>query len=487
MTRDIVSIPRALADLAHRLGDAPCVVSDNHYISWRELHTRARRRAHRLAGAGVRHGDYVSIAADNSIDFFANIFAVYLLGAIPQPVSPRLTAREQIQLLDLVRPGAAIGFSAALGEAGTSRAIPHLPVSCAHDPARDDALDDAVSPSWKAPTSGGSTGRPKIIVATDPAAIDRAGSAGMGMSKDGTMLIPGPMYHNAPFSYAIRGLVFGNSLVTMSRFDARKTLEACTTHQPDWMLLVPTMMQRIWRLDDKDDFDMTSLRCVWHVASKCPRWLKKAWIDWLGPETIFELYAGTEAQAVTAIGGHEWLTHRGSVGRAVLGEIRVLGPDLSPVPAGETGEIFMRPAPGRRSYCYLGSRPKAIAGGWESLGDIGHLDDDGYLYITDRLADMIVSGGANIYPAEVELAIEEHPLVVSAAVTGVPHDDLGEVLHATVQIEPTATVTAEQLNDFLVDRLVLYKRPRTWTITHDTVRDDAGKIRRSALAPPSTH
>ncbi len=192
------------------------------------------------------------------------------------------------------------------------------------------------------------------------------------------------------------------------------------------------------------------------------------------------MYAGTEAQAVTIITGTEWLEHRGSVGRVTTGEMKVCDDDGNDLPIGEQGEVWMRSTRGTPTYEYVGAEAKTLDGGWESLGDIGWFDADGYLYLGDRVADMILSGGANIYPAEVENALNEHPDVQSCAVIGIPHDDRGNDVHAIVQADPQRAPQSALL-EFLADRLATYKLPRTVEYVDDPLRDDAGKVRRSAL------
>jgi bile acid-coenzyme A ligase len=242
------------------------------------------------------------------------------------------------------------------------------------------------------------------------------------------------------------------------------------------------MMKRILRLPDDERFayNLSTLRVVWHLAEPCPEWLKQAWIDWLGAERIFELYAGTEAQTATVITGAEWLAHRGSVGRPADGTVRIANDDGEDLPAGEMGEVWMRSLRGTPTYKYVGATARTLEGGWESLGDMGYLDADGYLYLGDRAADMILSGGANIYPAEIESAIQEHPAVKSCAVIGIPDDDKGNTVHAIVEAD-VAEVNEEELKTFLGERLVIYKVPRTFEFVDFALRDDAGKVRRSAL------
>jgi len=339
-----------------------------------------------------------------------------------------------------------------------------------------------VSPAWKAPTSGGSTGRPKLIVSGDPAVRDTDVASMLHVQPDECMVVPGPLYHNGPAVWATEGLMHGNHLVLLPRFDAEATLAAIETHHANVIYLVPTMMKRIWRLPEevRERYDLSSLRVVWHLAEPCPVWLKQVWIDWLGPERIFELYAGTEAQTVTIITGDEWLAHPGSVGRGPEGSVMITDADGNELPPGAMGEVWLRSVTGKETYRYVGAEARTLGGGWESLGDMGYVDVDGYLYLGDRSADMILVGGANIYPAEVESAINEHPAVRSACVIGMPDDDLGNTVHAIVEADPDAVVE-DELRAFLGERLVTYKVPRTFEFVDEPLRDDAGKMRRSAL------
>jgi len=199
----------------------------------------------------------------------------------------------------------------------------------------------------------------------------------------------------------------------MPRFDGARALALIERHRVDWMYAVPTMMHRIWRLPEgeRTRFDLSSLRVVFHMAAPCPMWLKEAWIGWLGGDRVLELYGGTEAQSITVISGNEWLEHRGSVGRVILGEMVVLDPDGRELPPGQVGEIWMRRgADAPASYRYVGAIAKSRPGNWESLGDMGRVDEEGYIYLSDRDTDMILVGGANVYPAEVEAALDEQKL-----------------------------------------------------------------------------
>jgi bile acid-coenzyme A ligase len=473
----MISYARRLTDLAQQDPDRPAVTCGDVSLTRRQLESAANRMGRVLADLGVGVGDMVTIALPNSTDWYVAACACWKIGAIPQPVSAKLPARELEAILELADPKAVIGVPT---ESAGGRAA--LPVGYQPDPSIDDApLPDVVSPSWKAPTSGGSTGRPKLIVSGDPAELDEDAAPAFG-SRDGCMVMPGPLYHNGPVVWSCVALLGGSHVVVLPRFDAEATLAAIDRYKADVVYLVPTMMKRIWGLPEETrlSYDMSSLRQIWHLAEPCPEWLKQVWIDWVGPERIYELYAGTEAQAATIITGTDWLAHRGSVGRPADGTIMICDVEGNEVPVGEMGEVWMRSLRDRPTYRYVGAEARRREGGWESLGDMGRLDEDGYLYLGDRMQDMILSGGANIYPAEVEAAIQEHPAVHSCAVIGLPDEDLGHTIHAIVEADE-AVLPREELLAFLGERLARYKVPRSIEYTAESIRDDAGKVRRSAL------
>jgi bile acid-coenzyme A ligase len=427
----------------------------------------------------VKQDDFVTIALPNGIEFFESTFATWKLGATPQPVSAKLPKFERDQIVEVGEPSLVTGVTDDEHEH-----IASVPVGFQPDSAYSDApLDERTAESFKAMTSGGSTGRPKLIVSKLPAAWD-PDAPFLTFSNCGSILIPGPLYHNGPFMWAVIAMFKGNSVVVTTRFDAEETLRVIEDHGVDTMYAVPTMMQRIWNLPDEIrlKYDVSSLRALWHLAAPCPAWLKEAFIDWLGADVIWELYGGTEGQGGTTISGEEWLAHKGSVGKPNEAcEMKIVGEDGGTLPTGEIGEVFMRPKAGPgTTYRYIGAEAKAIDGGWESIGDVGYFDEDGYLYLSDRLTDMILSGGANIYPAEVEAAIDAFPGVRSSAVIGLPHEDLGNTVHAIVDA-PEGEVTDEALLAHLNERLVRYKIPRTIELVSEPLRDDAGKVRRKTL------
>lgn len=477
-TMAAVSFPARLAALAAAEPDRPAVTCGDETLTRSELVAASDLLAADFESRGVGFGDYVTIALPNSVEWLVAAAASWRLGAIPQPVSAKLPRREIEAIIDLAQPSLVVGL-----EPGTIDGVECLPLGHVPDPELDvPERDDVVSPAWKAPTSGGSTGRPKLIVSGDPALIDPETVSMLGYVDGGCLVMPAPLYHNGPVVWSCQALLAGSHLVLLPRFEAEATLAAVERHRCDVLYTVPTIMKRISALPDdvRLSYDMSSLRLVWHLAEPCPPWLKQKWIDWLGPERIIELYAGTEAQAATVITGTEWLDHRGSVGRPSAGEIQICDPEGNVLGPGQEGEVWMRSGRDRPTYRYVGSEARRLDGGWESLGDMGWVDEDGYLYLGDRLTDMILTGGANVYPAEVESVLLEHPAVRSAVVIGLPDDDKGNRIHAIVEADE-ADIGEGDLLSFAAERLARYKLPRTIEYVDRALRDDAGKVRRAAL------
>ncbi len=479
MSDEIISLGARLSQIAAERPSRPAVSDELRTVTWRELDRRTNRIARGLLAAGVRHGDLVTVGLPNSVDYIEACFGLWKAGATPQPISYRLPAHEAEAVMDLAGTPILIAGE-TLASARPRYDVPAL-MALADD---DGPLEDRTAPIYKAPTSGGSTGRPKLILSGGPG-VHTPPLEGIGAyrtSGEDVMIMPGPLYHNGPFTSSFGGLQQGAHLVILPRFDAEETLMAIDRHKATWIYLVPTMMSRIWRLPEevRAGYDVSSLKTAWHLAAPCPPWLKEAWIDWLGPEVIMELYAGTEAQAVTIITGSEWLAHRGSVGKVAVGEMAAFDAAGDRLPPGEVGEIYMRrPQQAPPTYQYRGAEARTLPGGWESLGDIGSFDEEGYLYLADRRADMILVGGSNVYPAEIEAALDEHSLVQSSAVIGLPDEDLGNRIHAIVQ--PRAGLTEDALREHLRARLVSYKQPRSYEFVEGNIRDDAGKVRRTQL------
>src|SRR5262245_41995196 len=338
----------------------PAITCDPDTISRAELEARTNRLARAYSALGVTKDSFVTIGLPNGIAFFEAVIATWKLGATPQPISSRPPAVERRAIIDLARPSLVVGVEPS--EAPGRAAVP-----TGFEPAASlsaDPLPPVVAASFKAPTSGGSTGRPKLIVATQAGVWEALEGFAllMRIPADGVHLVTGPLYHNGPFTTSLLALLRGNHLVVMPRFDAIGALALIERQRVDWMYAVPTMMHRIWRLPESERtrFDQSSLQVLMHMAAPCPAWLKQSWIDWLGSERVLELYGGTEAQSLTVITGTEWLAHRGSVGRPVAGEMRVLDSEGREVPNGTVGEIWMRRgADAEATYRYIGATAKA--------------------------------------------------------------------------------------------------------------------------------
>ena len=463
---------------AERDPDRPALTCDGTTLTRAELAARSHRRARALAAAGVTAGDFVAIALPNGTAFLEVAFACWALGATPAPLSHRLPAAELQALLQVLQPRLVVGADAA--RAAGAKVVTEQEL---YDPALPaEPLPEIVSPHVKAIASGGSTGRPKVIVDHARSVLD-PDALSLGMHAGDTAVIPGPMYHSAPFGLAYQALSWGCHVAIMPRFDAAGTLALIERYRAQWLYQVPTMMHRIWSLDpaERGRFDVSSLEIVCHIAAACPVWLKEKWIEWLGPDRVWEVYSGTEAIAATMIGGREWLEHKGSVGRLMPGaQVRILDEDGRDVVPGEVGEIYFLPAGGRGStYHYLGAEPRA-QGEWETFGDLGRVDEHGYLFLADRRTDLVISGGANIYPAEIEALIDSYPGVLASVVIGLPDADLGQRVHAIVETDG-GDLDLDALRAFLAGRLVTYKLPRSIEVTRERLRDDSGKVRRGAL------
>ena len=483
-----VSFGRRLTDLAARFGGRTAITlakqdGSEDALSWAELERWSNRAARLMAAHGVDPQTMVCIGIWNSLEHYAAAYGAWKLGACTLPLSPKMPDLEFDGITGLLdrklviadRPGAAFGLGAltALRHGG-----PHA----------DIALPDITASPGKAIGSGGSTGRSKIIVDPKPWARvpgDRGGQpASLAFRTGQVQLVAGPLYHNSPFSWGHNGLFEEHHLVVLERFDAARAVEMIEKYRCQFMFLAPTMMQRIVRLPDIEARDLSSIECVYQTAAPCPPWLKRRWMELTAPETLMEGFGATEAVGSCRIRGDEWLKHPGSVGRPANAEMKILDDELNEVPQGEVGEIFMRPfVHPQPTYRYIGAPPaKTTPDGFVSVGDMGYVDAEGYLFLSDRRIDLIIRGGANIYPAEVEAALSEHPDVADVAVIGLPHDELGKTVHAIVEPRPGVAPDEAALRGWMKQRLTTYKMPESYEFMAQLPRDQSGKIRRSQLA-----
>lgn len=448
-------------------------------LTRKELDRWSSQLAHRLAHGGVGPGSFVALNIPNSLEHVVATLAAYKLGACPMPISHRMPAAERDALMALAKPAAIISDAPELSgitrhEMRTLEAYPDHPPP------------DVVPQPFKAIASGGSTGKPKLIVSPGAfcyPANQHPFALLLGLRPGDRLYSPGPLYHNQAFLFTQIVLFAGGSAVLNEKFDAERALATIQRHGPTVLNVVPTMMSRMLRAPGLSQADLRSVRSVWHLAAPCPEWVKRGWIDLLGASRINELWSATEVTGVTIINGEEWLRHPGSVGRGWNTEIRILDSERRALPPGEVGEVFSRFAGGPAQYRYLGATAlETTEDGYTSVGDLGHLDREGYLYLADRRVDLIITGGANVVPAEVESVLTQHPAVRDAAVIGVKDDDLGRRVHAIVELAAgfDAAVLAE-VDQHVQKALAGYKVPRSYEVVLALPRDESGKIRRGQL------
>ncbi|MFP3712641.1 AMP-binding protein [Puerhibacterium sp. TATVAM-FAB25] len=464
--------------MAHADPDRVVAVMGPHILTADALERASNRYARELLARGVHRNDLVTVSLPNGFEMLIVCVAIWKAGATPQPVSRGLTPDEQRAVVATAHPALTIGL-----------AVDGVPVlTQGHAPGADlddSTLPDAWARSWKAPTSSGSTGRPKVVVATAPALLDPDAPVAAFLPLRGTQLVSGPLTHSAPFTYAFRGLLTGHRLVLLPRFDEHAWLDAVERHRVTWSLVVPTMMHRLLRLPETERGAdrLESLETLLHLGAPCPPELKRRFLAWVGADRVVEVYAGSESNGLTMIRGDEWLRRPGSVGRPIGGtQIRVQRADGTEAEPGEAGLVWMRRGDSS-TYRYLGAPTRRTHDGWDTLGDVGHLDADGYLWITDRDDDVIIRGGEKVYPVEVERVLEQHPSVRSAVAFGVPDDVHGQRIEAVVDIGD-ADVDAETLRAFAATVLDRPRRPARVRIVREPVRDDAGKVRRRSFAGP---
>jgi bile acid-coenzyme A ligase len=458
-------------------------------VSWREMDRKSIQLAHHFESRGVNEHSIVVIGLKNCIGHYLAAHAGWRLGALVLPISYRAPRAERDAILAVAKPTLVV---ANWGES----AYPTL-TSADLDLAEsspDSPLPDHIPDPGKAMCSGGGSGTPKIIVSTTalayvPGAIEARLRPMTGFRSGQMHLIAGPLYHNAPFIWGHFGLFEDQSLVVFERFDAIGALDAIERFKINFAFLSPTMMQRILSVPDVFDRDLSSVENFFHSGAPCPEWVKHGWLKLIGPEKLWEGFGSTEDVGTVWIRGDEWLQHPGSVGKPENCEIHILDEDQQPVPAGTIGEIFARSRVWRPPpYYYIGSPPATTtADGFISVGDMGHLDGDGYLYPADRRTDLIITGGANVYPAEVEGMLSGHPLVQDVAVIGLPDAEWGKRVHAIVQaVDPDHPPSWEDLDRYARERILAYKTPKTYEFVQELARDPSGKLRRSTLVAERT-
>jgi fatty-acyl-CoA synthase len=479
--------------------------------TYAELDDRSLRLAHLLADAGLAPGDHVALLTDNQPEAFEVYWAALRSGLIITAINWHLSPGEASYVLDdceasALVVSAAVGDLAAqvVGGAGRLR----VKLSFGGTVAGYDGYEEALARASDAPLadqprgtdmlySSGTTGRPKGIMGTPPGIqVDEPGDVLLGfitgvfaMDADTVYLSPAPVYHAAPLRFCGGVHACGGTVVMLERFDPVKALEAIDRFGVTHSQWVPTMFIRMLKLPDEQRaaLDGSTHRVAIHAAAPCPPDVKAAMIDWWGP-ILVEYYSSTEGNGITVISSQEWLDHPGSVGRAMLGVARVCDDEGDELPIGEIGTVYFERD--QRPFTYHNDPEKTAEAThpdhptWTTTGDIGYLDDDGFLFLTDRKAFMIISGGVNIYPQEIEDVLALHPKVTDVAVIGIPDPEMGEQVKAVVQPAPDAVPgedLAAEILTFLSERIARYKLPRTVDFIAELPRTPTGKLVKGPL------
>jgi bile acid-coenzyme A ligase len=460
-----------------------------------EVYSESLRAAALLEDHGVDSKTLVDVALPNSFDGVVACFGAWWLGACVLPLSPSLPDAE----LELVLQSAGESGRKQLliGDRETNAVTTVSRSVFSNRSAFEDALRPTIVPQpGRAMPSGGSTGRPKVIVSLDPLltqpdAPPNPMAVLFGSRRGQRQIVLGPAYHTGPFGTLFGGLTDGALVVLMERFDGARALKLIEAHQVNRLFSVPAQLLRMARVADFDRYDLSSLETVYHSGAVCPPWLKRRWIERVGAEHIFEGFGSTETVGALAIRGDEWLEHPGSVGRPVISDVSIRDGDGHECSTGDVGEIYMRfrrpethATEPRIGFEYWGSPPaNSDDEGFVSVGDLGWRDDDGYIFVADRRVDMIITGGVNVYPAEVEAVLTEHPDVADVAVIGIEDAEWGRRVHAIV--EPRAGCDTSDLIATLDEhcraRMAAPKVPKSYDLVTALPRDDNGKIRRSTL------
>lgn len=493
------------------------ISSGDRSLSLESLRTRAARAATTLAHAGVAAGGVVAILLRNDIAFVEAVLAAERIGAYSVPINFHSTADEVRYILADARARVLVVHADLLRR--VAGGIPdHTTVVCVRTPdelraaygiAAADAEPPAAvadwedriarNPAWTEPSraargrmiyTSGTTGRPKGVrrfPVTDEArsAYARLHREWFGFRPAMRTAVIGPMYHSVQATYAMGAIASGGTAVLLPRFDAETVLRLIHEERLTHLHLVPIMMRRLLQLSPtvRRRYDVSSLEFVIHGAAPCPPDVKRALIDWWGPK-IHEYYGTTEAGMVSRSDSHEWLARPGTVGRAWPGRtIRIYDDHGATVAPGTEGEVYFSLG-AMPDFTYQNAddrRAEIERDGLVTNGDVGYLDADGYLFLCDRKRDVVISGGANVYPAEIEAALSSHPDVGDCAVFGVPDDEYGEALAAVVQPRPGAALSEEELRAFLAPRLARFKIPREFAVVGDLPRQDSGKIFKRVL------
>lgn len=470
-----------------------------------ELEAQSNRVAQLLRSRGIGIEDPVAVCLDNDAHYFPLAWGINRSGGLMVAISNRLTATEIAYILK--DSGAKLLFGTdAQTElfdevARLCPALDQYRIGSGDERDLDTALA-AMSPDRIADEragsdmlySSGTTGQPKGVrlplpeepELTAPNALVGLATMAFGLKADSVYLSPAPLYHAAPLRWSMTIQRLGGTVVVMEKFDPERALALIEQYAVTDAQFVPTHFVRMLKLPAavRAEYDVSSLKCAIHAAAPCPVPVKEAMIDWWGP-VLFEYYAGTEGNGFTFIASQDWQERKGSVGKALIGTIRICDEDGDEVPRGTEGQVYFSDG---KPFSYHNDPAKTAEAankhGWTSLGDVGWQDEDGFLYLTDRKSFMIISGGVNIYPQEIENLLVTHPRVADAAVIGEPHEDLGEQVIAVVQpvdMAEAGDALSGELCDFLGEKLSRVKMPRRIDFREELPREPTGKLYKRLL------
>ncbi|HXH84156.1 MAG TPA: AMP-binding protein [Candidatus Tectomicrobia bacterium] len=495
-----------LAGHAERQPDRVALIEDDRHLTWRHFVEQRNRLARGLRALGVEPGEHLVLWAQNSLEYLLASAAARAAGALPVPMNHRLTLDEAAYILEdaeartVVASEAFVPLAERLRErvpavrrwivVGNDRRPWATPLEALLATTDAAPLEPPAAPPGSMIYTAGTTGKPKgarrqvLDVAVNLPRFEALGC----LDPAHVHLVAGPLYHSAPGGFATLALALGQTVVVMRKFDAEGALATIARHRCTTTFMAPTLLKRIVDLpeDVRRRYDVSSMRSIVVAAAPCPMRVKEEVLRHFGP-VLYEFYGSTELGINTVLRPEDVLRKPHSCGRAAPGiELAILDEDGRPLPPGHPGELHVRRHPG--AFDGYWNRPDATQetarGEWLTVGDVAWMDDEGFVYICDRKRDMIISGGVNIYPAEIEDVLHRHPAVDDAAVFGVPDDEWGERVHAAVRVRPGAPVTAADLIAFARQHLAGYKVPRDVSFHEDFPRDGAGKLVKRLLREP---
>jgi fatty-acyl-CoA synthase len=501
-----------IPDHARETPDKPAMISADtgEIVTFKQMNDQSNRLAQLLRARGLQRGDHLAVLMENNLQFFEPVWAAMRSGLYLTTVNRYLPPDEAAYIVnDCAARAIVTSYEKRETAAGLANLIPDCKIRLmiggvipgweSYEDAMAGAPAEPLAEEWIGESmlySSGTTGRPKGILralpemsAADGFAMRQMGNP-YGYSRDTVYLSPAPLYHAAPLAFVLGVLSFGGTVVMMERFDAQQAISMIERYRVTHSQWVPTMFVRMLKLppEMRVGRDLASHKVAVHAAAPCPVEVKREMIEWWGP-ILYEYYAGTEGTGATFITSEDWLQHPGSVGRAGMGSIlHVCDEDGNDLPPGEAGLIyFERETP---TFEYHNDPAKTRAArhpqhdNWNALGDVGYLDEDGYLYLTDRQAFMIISGGVNIYPQAIEDALITHPKVTDVAVFGIPDAEMGEAVKAVIEVapgqEPNDALAAELL-DYARSKLAHYMAPRSVDFIEEMPRLPTGKLYKRVL------